>query len=740
MKKSAIVLTWTLFATLPLFAVPNPGGEKQPESPLARSVRNREYVARYANSFAVVRYWTQKNDKGDEPKFEVPYICPNCHGTHYRDDDESSEKGIPAEFVGFLIAPDRVLMKDLLIEPEFVKRIDVECAGETIAAVEFESSPERGALVLKTERPFKKGKPLAFVAGGEAPANPAYFFLVREKGETVAGFASSKIANFRHHVELGKDLYEGNPNTLVLNERGEAVTVALESRVELGKETFQAPTTWKLEPASKRFERLAALESRFRKAVFPVYLQFETKGKESGGMFRRWSSHGEEIKNDVDTVGILVEGGKVIVPAKIAAADTARLVKLEATLPDGTKTTLEFVGSYAEESGFEAKFQNGVPKGLEPFVLDSRAALKLWDGTFAMFAAANRGGKLDVRRATCAVEKFSRIRGNVVAAKFEQKSGMNLSRWDSSDNEKMSGLVLSDDGKLVMAGIPGRHEDRGSSSELGMQGAYLAALVASPKFDPENIPRKAGDRKRTPWLGVETQPAGADIVREKKATSFIKRYVDRAPMVTSVASGSPAEKIGIKVGDILISVKYPGSSNEESLSDDRDRFSGINWEEIFGDDRFLEFGSTGEITPWSDVEGGVNGTLAQFGVGTEVVIAWVSDGVRKEGKTALALAPVHFRNAPRSRNMELGMTVCDMTYEVRKYFKFDENAPGVVVAKVKSGGVAAVSGIRPLELIIDVNGEGVKSAKDFLEKTKGKKELNFTVRRLTNTRVVPIKM
>ena len=65
---------------------------------------------------------------------------------------------------------------------------------------------------------------------------------------------------------------------------------------------------------------------------------------------------------------------------------------------------------------------------------------------------------------------------------------------------------------------------------------------------------------------------------------------------------------------------------------------------------------------------------------------------------------------------------------------------GVAVAKVKSGGVAAVSGIRPLELIIDVNGEGVKSAKDFLEKTKGKKELNFTVRRLTNTRVVPIKM
>ena len=81
-----------------------------------------------------------------------------------------------------------------------------------------------------------------------------------------------------------------------------------------------------------------------------------------------------------------------------------------------------------------------------------------------------------------------------------------------------------------------------------------------------------------------------------------------------------------------------------------------------------------------------------------------------------------------------------MTQEVRKYFKFDEKAPGVVVTKVKGGGTAAVAGIRPLELILEVNGENVVSAKDFVEKTKGKKDLTFTVRRLTATRMVPIKL
>ena len=59
---------------------------------------------------------------------------------------------------------------------------------------------------------------------------------------------------------------------------------------------------------------------------------------------------------------------------------------------------------------------------------------------------------------------------------------------------------------------------------------------------------------------------------------------------------------------------------------------------------------------------------------------------------------------------------------------------------MKGGGTAAVAGIRPLELILEVNGENVVSAKDFVEKTKGKKDLTFTVRRLTATRMVPIKL
>jgi len=296
------IVALSAIAVAPLFA-DEPGGSA-PKSPFQQAAKNREYLAKFKDSIAVVRYWTKKNANGEEPRFRVPYKCPNCNNTHYKDSGVSCEKGIPAEFAGFVTASDRVLMTDVMIEPEFVDHIDVECAGETIRAVEFEASQKHRALVLKTERPFANAKAISF-SDGTVPDNPVYFFIVRETGETVAGFSSSNVSEFRHIVELGKDIYKGNPNTLVLDANGNAVTVALQERMEIGQENFSSPSSWEMEGAEKRFERLASLEEQFRKAVLPVYLQLEAKGKDEGGRRSfRWSSD-DEVKNDVDTIARL---------------------------------------------------------------------------------------------------------------------------------------------------------------------------------------------------------------------------------------------------------------------------------------------------------------------------------------------------------------------------------------------------------------------------------------------------
>ena len=104
----------------------------------------------------------------------------------------------------------------------------------------------------------------------------------------------------------------------------------------------------------------------------------------------------------------------------------------------------------------------------------------------------------------------------------------------------------------------------------------------------------------------------------------------------------------------------------------------------------------------------------------------------------LESAPPHYKNAPKARNRTLGILVRDMTFEVRSFFKFDDNAPGVVIAKIKPGSPAAVAGLKVYELITEVNGEKVTGAKDFAAKIKDKKDLVFAVRRLSQTRMVKI--
>ena len=739
MKKANIVkLTITALCLASFTANAVVPENKTAVTPYEIAAKNRKLVGKYSDSIAVVRYYVKKNDKGVEPSFRIPYKCPNCDNTHFRDGLVSAVKKIPAEFAGFLISDDRVLMTDIMLPPEFIDRIEVECAGEVVAAEECESSRERKALYLKLARPFSRAMPIRFV-DDKNPENPSYFFMVREEGMTVAGVSESKISQFKHFVELDKDVYEGNPNTLVVNKALEPVTVALEDKIELGKEVFSSPLDWPREPACRRFERIASLETKLIKSIIPINIQLEAKAKESGGRFSiSWSDDGDlNNKNDIDCPGIVVENGKVLVLAALQPQATARLVKLNAVTSDGKKIPLQFAGSYLDEGALLATVPAENIADFEPLKLDVRKTVELWQNEFYHVSFQNVGGKIEFDTGLSKVDRFKRIEGNVSVAEFEKISGAD---GYSDSRENRNRCIFAPDGSLVAVNLKSRHSERWSSESSDIPGEDLAAMIASPEFDPENIPREFSDRKRVAYFGVEVQSAGLEMAREKKAIGYLKASPESAPLVTEVYPNSPADKLGVKPGDILVSIKHVSATHIQEFLVERDYMSEINWVEAFEDKRFVEFASMGQVAPWSSLESGIKSVVSKFNVGAKVSVSWVSNGELKEGETTLALAPVQFTTAARVRNKELSIAVCDMTQEVRKYFKFDDKAPGVVIAKVKSGGVGAVAGLKPLELIIEVNGEGVTSAKDFQEKTKGKKELNFTVRRLSNTRVVPIKL
>ena len=570
MKKANIVkLTITALCLASFTANAVVPENKTAVTPYEIAAKNRKLVGKYSDSIAVVRYYVKKNDKGVEPSFRIPYICPNCDDTHFRDGLVSAVKKIPAEFAGFLISDDRVLMTDIMLPPEFIDRIEVECAGEVVAAEEYESSRERKALYLKLARPFSRAKPIRFV-DDKNPENPSYFFMVREEGMTVAGVSGSKVSQFKHFVELNKDFYEGTPNTLVVNKSLEPVTVALEDKIELGKEVFSSPLNWPREPACKRFERIASLETKLIKSIIPVNIQLEAKAKEPGGRFSiSWSSDDDlNNKNDIDCPGIVVEHGKVLVLAALQPQATARLVKLNAVTSDGKKIPLQFAGSYQDEGALLATVPRENIADFEPLKLDVRKAVELWQNEFYHVSFQNVGGKIEFDTGLSKVGRFKRIKGNVSVAEFEKVSGVET-RYSSS-RENRNECIFTVDGSLVAVALKSRHSERWSSERSDIQGEILSAMVDAPIFDSENIPREISDRKRVVYFGVEVQAAGHEMAREKKAMAYLKASPESAPLVTEVYPGSPADKLGVKAGDILVSIKHVAASQNEDFSVERD--------------------------------------------------------------------------------------------------------------------------------------------------------------------------
>ena len=70
-------------------------------------------------------------------------------------------------------------------------------------------------------------------------------------------------------------------------------------------------------------------------------------------------------------------------------------------------------------------------------------------------------------------------------------------------------------------------------------------------------------------------------------------------------------------------------------------------------------------------------------------------------------------SADQFQETSIGLTVRELTYEVRKVLRLPADAPGVVVSKVESGSKAAVAQIGPYEIISAVNGQPATSLKEF---------------------------
>ena len=175
-------------------------------------------------------------------------------------------------------------------------------------------------------------------------------------------------------------------------------------------------------------------------------------------------------------------------------------------------------------------------------------------------------------------------------------------------------------------------------------------------------------------LGVTIQSVDADLA------SSLNLPAARGAIVTSVATGSPAESAGLKRGDVITSV------NNQSISD----------------------------------RNTLRNAVASLAPGTNVQVKAVRDGREASFQVALAELPDNRRAASEDTDSttgantgRFGMTLQPLTADMASRMGLSANEQGLVVTRLDPDGAAADAGLRQGDLIQEVNRKLVRNLTEF---------------------------
>ncbi|MBN1509782.1 MAG: PDZ domain-containing protein [Sedimentisphaerales bacterium] len=295
--------------------------------------------------------------------------------------------------------------------------------------------------------------------------------------------------------------------------------------------------------------------------------------------------------------------------------------------------------------------------------------------------------------------------------------------------------------------IPGWSPSYSSDTRV-FESAELSGLLNDlpGSYDPRIRHLSKDEQKRRVWLGVEYTAPDKEMVkqlglRQPTRDGRIGLVVNR------VYPGSPAATLGLVEGDVLLTVAVPGAPWPIELTcDERGDFEMPDFEEV---DMPKEFEAMGygmpRRRPWPSRDNYLTRMLAEIGAGTTVTLCYLHDGKKQEQAFNIEQAPPDMLSAARYKNEKLGLTVKELTYEVRAALRLQESDAAIVVTQVEQGTPAALARINPYELIRAIDGEPVGSV-ETIEKLiaaaqqENRDSVRVTVEWMGKTRLADLKL
>ena len=654
--------------------------------------------------------------------------CPNCGRYHINRASSAVREERPAELPGILLSPASVLMPDPLVHPRFIEKITVVRGEDVRSAGISDYAIHHSGLLLELDEPMPGSGELAFDGSQEGPQFAVTYrevngrWLVR-----AAAVDTSPTIN-----EAGETLITVPAPSLVVDSEGQPLGAALQAELP-AEDWVRTPADWEWMSREEHKRRLDAISEIADSSVIRVRLNFRSPKSDDQSMPYSLSRRDEE-PTEIEEVGVILQDGRLIVLAELQPRTTARLERIRAYLPGEVTVEADFVATLKDYGAMVAELSD-VPEGVgvelspvgEEELQDMRG--RLLPSAMVSVAGGRRVCWLDHVRLT----DINRGWRRQLIPRLRNLSDK-LFAFDPEDRLLLMPLSRRDP-TADRAFRSGRHNLIATAS------AYLnPVLTELPSHsDIANIPLSEEEEGRIGWLGLELQDLTEEMAKMAGVTDEFDRYQRSGALVSYVYPDSPAAEAGIESGMVLMRLRLPGQTRPIRVEARDERFGGESfpWEHL---DQVPEEYLERIPTPWPTAASEFNKTLTDIGIGKTVIADLFQDGERLEKEFVIEEGPPHYDIAPRHVSERLGLTVRDLTYELRRYFRRPEGEPGVIISKVESGGRASTAGLKPYEIITHVNDEPVSSAEEWEKALEGQKELKLSVRRMARGRVARITM
>jgi serine protease Do len=286
-------------------------------------------------------------------------------------------------------------------------------------------------------------------------------------------------------------------------------------------------------------------------------------------------------------------------------------------------------------------------------------------------------------------------RANVGIADYED-----FIQTDSAINPGNSGgALINARGELI--GI--------NTAILSRTGGYQGIGFAVPSIMARQVMDSLVKYKKVVrgWLGVSIQEVTSDLAEQFGVKDL------KGALVSGVMKGSPAEKAGIKQGDVIL--QYNGKVVEDT--------------------------------------GHLRNMVSQTPIGTKVQVKVLRQKKEVDVEVAIAELPKKMAEAPSRNTGEpdenqeessalTGLVVRELTPDLAAHLGIDENENGVVVVKVDPDSKLYEAGIRPGDIVLQINQKNISTIEDYKKaasKIRQKERVLLLIRRKGEDLFVSVK-